>query len=112
MPDPSTSEINAALARWDGWAITIAPRISRDPFWKRSEDGLERVHFHEPPPYCADLNLIHGLEEKLTDEQWSRYHEELLGWHSPSEAFRKSRHANAERCSRALYAICPEEHKR
>jgi hypothetical protein len=104
---PTASEINAALARWDGWTFGYVPGISKT-FGERWH-GKHGFMLPIPPHYCASLDLIHGLEEKLTDEQWDAYHVVLIRCHT--EVFRLARTASAEQCARALYSICPEEFK-
>lgn len=123
MVDPTTAEINAALARWDGWQENPGVKdgpckwLSPKPLIQMRDDGwASSSWFRTPPDYCSDLNLIHGLEGKLRDQngEQDRYVAALLEIVPPkwgTHGIWTARHATAEQCARALYSICLEEHK-
>ena len=74
MNTPMTPEAQRiAIAEACGWTDIRAQKIGNDhDSWGTKDGQRNRI-----PDYLSDLNAMHEAEKVLTDEQWSKYDEEL-----------------------------------
>lgn len=63
------------LAEWDGWSEPRTGPYGRLYMFKDNA-GLGS----QPPAYLSDLDAVHGLLPKLTEDQLWKCIEHLVGW--------------------------------
>lgn len=83
-------EQRIALAEWEGWkdiyrcGASLSRTKNGEAHGKRFAGTMDPPsinygrEYQEIPDYLNDLNAVHGLEKKLTDEQTSIYSSYLL----------------------------------
>lgn len=127
----TTQDQRIALAEWDGWnsykcgASSVAPgkwrlvppnpkQLVAELFETREEAFVEYT-----PDYPSDLNAVHELEKKLTEQQRLFYMRKLIQDESVDDAFHVTNgmvwdmtHANAaQRCEALCRMLWPERWK-
>lgn len=111
---------NEMMATALGWLHRVVPKGP-------SKNGETVTLWHDnvhafgvvtkPPDYIRDLNLVHEIENTLTDEEWGAYLYEIQhrlspgGYPSALESLGRTwRHADAQTCCDAIFLILQARH--